>query len=241
MIDNKLRHGNFTSSKIYRLCGSIKNGEPSASFYSYVEEKMFERKLKRSLENGAYSQSMAWGKFLEKRVNDNLGLEYELISKTTFLNPKISCHSGSPDFIVKGIKVAELKCYQMLKFARYATALSTRDTEYIKTEFPDEYWQIISNAMIQGVFKGEAILYAPYESEMEEIRELAQDPEYLNKIGMMPWEVRFITENSNSQLSVLPNDSSFQNLNIFEFDLPIDDVIFLTKRLKMAERLLTNV
>ena len=128
----------------------------------------------------------------------------------------------------------------MLKFAKYATALSTRDTDHIKSEFPDEYWQILSNAIIHGVPKGEAILYAPYESEMDEIRELAQDPEYLTEIDMMPWEVRFITENSNSQLSVLPNDSSFKNLNIFEFELPTDDVIFLTKRIKMAEKLLTQ-
>ena len=190
MIDNKLRHFNFTSSQIHRLCGSIKNGEPSAAFYGYIEEKMYERKLKRSVQSGGYSQPMAWGKFLEKRVNDNLGLEYELISKTTFLNPKISCHSGSPDFIVKGVKVAELKCYQMLKFAKYTTALYTEDLTYIKTEFPEEFWQIISNSMIHNLPKGEAITYAPYESEMEELRELAQDPLYLDKIGMMPWEVR---------------------------------------------------
>lgn len=238
MIDNELRIGNFTSSKIFRLCGSLKNGEPTSAFYSYIEEKMYERKLGRSLDNGGYSQSMAWGKFLEKRVNDNLGLSYKLISKTTFVNPKINCHSGSPDFIVEGKKIAELKCFQMLKFARYATALESNNIDNLKEEFPDEYWQLISNAMIQGVANAEAVLYAPYASEMDDIRELAQDPEYLSEIGMMPWEVRFIVENSNSQLAVLPDHSSFKNLTTFEFEVPIDDMIFLTKRIKMAEKLL---
>ena len=87
----------------------------------------------------------------------------------------------------------------------------------------------------------EAIVYMPYESEMEEIRQLADDPEYLNSIGMMPWEVRFITEKPISQLAVLPDDSDFKNLNIFEFDVPTEDVIFLNKNIINAGKLLLGV
>ena len=65
MIDNIERIGNFTSSNVYRLCASTAKGEVTAAFYTYVQEKMFERSLGRSLEMGAYSQSMAWGSFLE--------------------------------------------------------------------------------------------------------------------------------------------------------------------------------
>ena len=97
---------------------------------------------------------------------------------------------------------------------------------------------MLNNSQIHKTPKMEAIVYMPYESEMEEIRELAENPEYLSDIGMMPWEVRFIAEKPSSHLAVLPNDSAFKNLNIFEFDVPIDDVIFLNKRIIEAGQLL---
>lgn len=238
MIENKLRIGNFTSSNIFKLCASLKDGTPSTAYYTYIKKKMFERKLKRSSEMGAYSQSMAWGKFLEKRVNDNLDMSYRMMHKTTSQHPKYDYWTGSVDFLVPGKKVAELKCFEPDNFASYVSALLTGDLEYIKAEHPKEYWQMVSNACIHKVPKMEAIVYMPYESEMEEIRLLADDPDYLNDIGMMPWEVRFITEKLNSHLAVLPNDSDFKNLNIFEFDVPVDDMVFLTKRVISAGKLL---
>jgi hypothetical protein len=78
----------------------------------------------------------------------------------------------------------------------------------------------------------------PYKSEMEQIRELAQDPEYLSQIGLEPWQVRFIIEKEDSQLAVLPDDCKFKNLNIFEFEIPSEDKIFLTKRMMDANKLI---
>jgi len=201
---------------------------------------MYERKLKRSNDTGAYSQSMAWGKFLEKRVNDNLPMGYRMMHKTTSQHPKYKFWTGSVDFLVPGIKVAELKCFEPKNFASYVLALMSNDTEIIKEEHPKEYWQMVSNACIHKTPKIEAIVYMPYESEMVEIRELSEDPEYLSSIGMQPWEVRFIAEKPSSQLAVLPDDSDFKNLNIFEFDVPDEDVMFLTKRMIMAGKLLNG-
>jgi len=238
MIENKERIGNFTSSNIYKLCASLKSGESSAAYYTYIKEKMFERKMNRSLEMGAYGQSMAWGKFLEKRVNDSLPFGYQMLHKTTKLHPKFNYVSGSVDFLVPGVKIAELKCFEPKNFASYVSVLLTGDTELIKKEHPKEYWQMLNNSQIHKTPKMEAIVYMPYESEMDEIRELAENPEYLSDIGMMPWEVRFIAEKPISHLAVLPNDSAFKNLNIFEFDVPVDDVIFLNKRIIDAGKLL---
>lgn len=241
MIDNIERIGNFTSSNMYRLCASTVKGEVTAAFYSYVQEKMFERSLGRSLEMGAYSQSMAWGNFLEKRVNDSLPNGYIMVHKQTNVHPKHSFWTGSPDFDCPTLgKIAELKCFEPKNFASYVTALLTGDLSLIKKEHPKEYWQIISNATIKGYGKGEAIVYMPYASEMDEIRELANDPEYLAQIGMEPWQVRFIVEKSNSQLAVLPDDSKFNNRNIFEFEIPIEDKILLTKRVMDANKLITG-
>lgn len=240
MIENIHRIGNFTSSNNHRLCASLKNGEPTSAYYTYIEEKMYERKLKRSGDMGAYSQSMAWGKFLEKRVNDNLPMGYRMMHKTTSVHPKYPYWTGSVDFLVPNLKVAELKCFEPKNFASYVSALLTNNTEIIKAEHPKEYWQMVSNACIHNVPKMEAIVYMPYASEMDEIRETADNPEYLNDLGMMPWEVRFITEKSNAQLAVLPDDSEFKNLNIFEFDVPMDDIILLTKRIISAGKLLNR-
>lgn len=240
MIENILRIGNFTSSNIYKLCARNKDGSKSAAYYTYIEEKIYERSLGRSLEMGAYGQSMAWGKFLEKRVFDNLPTSYQMLNKETYLHPKLKFVAGSTDFIVPKVKISELKCFEPKNFASYVTALATGDTETIKKNHPKEYWQMVSNAIIHGTPKMEAIVYMSYESEMDEIRALAENPEYLMQVGMMPWEVRFIVEKPNSQLAVLPDDSKFKNLNIFEFDVPQDDVIFLTKALIEAGKLLTN-
>lgn len=238
MIENKERIGNFTSSNIYKLCASLASGKPSSAYFTYIEEKILERRMKRSLEMGAYGQSMAWGKFLEKRVNDNLPFGYQMLHKTTKLHPKFDYVSGSVDFLVPGVKIAELKCFEPKNFASYVSVLLTGDTELIKKEHPKEYWQMLNNSQIHKTPKMEAIVYMPYESEMDEIRELAENPEYLSDIGMMPWEVRFVVEKPISHLAVLPNDSAFKNLNIFEFDVPIDDVIFLNKRIIEAGQLL---
>lgn len=239
MIDNIERIGNFTSSNVYRLCASTVKGEVTAAFYTYVQEKMFERSLGRSLEMGAYSQSMAWGSFLEKRVNDNLGNAYIMVHKQTNVHPTHKFWTGSPDFDCPTLdKIAELKCFEPKNFASYVTALLTEDLSVIKKEHPKEYWQIVSNACIKGYNKGEAIVYMPYQSEMKEIKELAEDPDYLAEIGLEPWQVRFIVEKEISQLATLPDNSKFKNLNIFEFEIPVEDKIFLTKRIIDANNLI---
>lgn len=238
MIENRDRIGNFTSSNIYKLCASLKSGEASAAYYTYIKEKMFERKLKRSVDMGAYAHSMVWGKFLEKRVNDNLPLNYQMLHKSTKVHPKFDYVAGSVDFLVPGVKISELKCFEPKNFASYVSSLMTGDLELIKKEHPKEFWQMVNNSQIHKTPKMEAIVYMPYESEMDEIRELAEDQAYLMSIGIMPWETRFITEKVNSQLATLPDDSEFKNLNIFEFDVPIEDVIFLNKNIISAGKLL---
>ena len=237
---SNLRTGNFTSSNNYKLCASLKNGEPSEAFYTYVKDKMYERNLGRSLEMGAHSNSMSWGNFLEPRVFENLPRNYQMIHKETFVHNDYNFLVGTPDFVIKGVKISELKCFEPKNFASYVTALLSEDTEHIKKEHPKEYWQIISNACILDVPKGEAIVYMPYESEIAELRELANDPDYYEPLGLVGWQVRFIAEKSIKELALLPDDSKFKNLNIFEFEIPEYDKEFLIKRAVMANNLINK-
>lgn len=238
MIEEKLRHGNFTSSQIYSLMNFNKNGTPSSAYYAYVKQKMFERALGRSVEMGALSQAMRWGKFLEKRVYDMLPMGYVMLNKATKVHPTIDSWVGTLDFLVPEVKVSELKCFEPKNFASYTSALLTRDSEKIKEEHPKEYWQIVSNACIHGVNKGEGITYMPYESEMDDIREQMQDLDYLKQVGMELKDMFYIHEKSNAELPVLPDESKFNNLNIFEFEIPEKDILDLTNTVLKAEQLL---
>jgi hypothetical protein len=227
ITENIARIGNFTSSQIFRLMGT------AAVSKTYIEERNLERQLCRSLENEAYSPDMAWGLFLEQRVLDLLGMEYCLSSDQTETHPEIEYWSGSKDLIVIGSKISEIKCFQPKNFAKYTNALLTKDLTLIKKEFPKEYYQLVSNAIINNVPNAEAITYMPYESELEDIREMAS-----NYDGADQWKYRFISERDKSGLAHLPDGGYFKNLNLFEFEVPKEDKEALTERVLEAGKLL---
>jgi hypothetical protein len=236
IIENKERECNFTSSKIFHLTkpGKGENGF-CATALTYIEEKNLERKLGRSIDTGAYSRDMAWGTFLEKRVFDKLEYGYELVSDKTVVHPSIKYWSGSTDLIFPQKKIGEIKCYQPKNFAKYTDVLLLKNIELLKTEFPQEYWQIVSNSIINKVLIGEAISYMPYQSELAEIREMA---EYMDSPDQ--WKYRFIAESEDSSLAYLPDNGYYKNLNRFEFEVPQEDKDFLTERVKLAGSMLIN-
>lgn len=235
MISNTIRVGNFTSSNIHKLTtNDKKNTGFGAPALTYISEKNIERKLLRSIEGEAYSKEMAWGLFLEQRVLDLLGMEYELTSNQTDKHPEHDFWVGSKDLIVRSLKVADIKCYQLKNFALYTDCLLQKDPEKLKSEFPKEYWQLISNAIINQVPKAEAISYCPFNSELDEIREMALDYADIDQ-----WKYRFIYESSPENLPNLEDSGCYNNLNRFEFDLPKADVELLTDRVIKASKLLT--
>jgi len=203
IIENKDRVGRFTSSQVYKLIpmGSIKMtpeelvefkklnptskarnrpGGFSSLGLTYISEKKLERRMGRSLDTGGYSQPAAWGNFMEFVIFSLLGLEYTIESQTTVLHPDSHLSKfwgGSVDLTVPNKKVAEIKCYQPKNFGFYADCLMEKDVDLFRKEFPAEYWQIVSNSVIHNVDIGEAILYMPYESEMPEIKEMAENSE----------------------------------------------------------------
>jgi hypothetical protein len=236
IIENKNRIGNFTSSKIFHLTKSGK-GENGfgATAITYIKETNIERKLGRSIDTGAYSKDMAWGSFLEHRVFDKMEYGYLLCSDETKLHPSISYWAGTTDLIIPKIKIGEIKCYQPKHFAEYTDAILTQDVKYLKENCPEEYWQIVSNSIINNVAIGEAISYMPYQSELDELRELA---EYYD--GDDQWKYRFIAESPDSSLAYLPDNGYYKNLNRFEFEVPQEDKDFLTERVKLAGSMLIN-
>jgi hypothetical protein len=226
MINNISRIGNFTSSEIYKLmtvdAKKTGFGKPALT---YILEKNIERRMGRSICIEAYSRAMAWGKLLERRVFEFLEFGYELCSEITVVHPTIDYWSGSADVIMPKIKVGDIKCYQPKNFALLYEVLERQDLEAFRAEFSQEYWQLVSNAIIHNVPRAESILYMPYKSELEDIRDLASNYDEYDQ-----WKYRFISEAPDEELSFLPDGGYYKNLMRFEFAVPKEDKDLLTQK-----------
>jgi hypothetical protein len=201
------------------------NPLPTKSQLTYIEEKQIELRLGRSIKLDKHTgRPAAWGNFMEHFVFSLIGTEYIITSNDTDLHPTISGWSGSKDLIVTGIKVSDIKCYEPKKFALYTDVLMAGDIQRLKDEFAQEYWQLVSNAVINEVPNAEAITFMPYLSQLNEIRELASDYE-----GADQWKYRFIYESEDAELPYIPEGGHYKNLNKFEFEVPQEDRDFLTQ------------
>lgn len=226
-MNHEMRHGRFTSSQIYRLLGSKTVRE------TYIQEKAIERRMRSSLDAGGHSQAIAWGNFMELVVFSELGLEYQIMSNTTVKHPEHKFWAGSCDLLVPEKKIAEIKCYQKKKFAQYTDCLLKRDLAYFKKNFAAEYWQIVSNAIINKVDVGEAITYMPYESQLPGLKELAE-----NYDGNDQWKYRFIAESPAHHLPLLKDGGYYKSVNKFEFEIPKGDIEKLTEAVLESEQLI---
>jgi hypothetical protein len=242
ITENVNRIAHFTSSNIYKLMtkGKGQNGF-GAPAITYIEEVILEKKLNRSISPDTYSRDMAWGTLLETWVSKILikeDEEYKLLSEITIEHQTIKYWSGSTDMVLLGKKIGEIKCYQPKNFAKYAEALMKCDTNYLKENFAKEYWQLVSNAIINQVPIAEAILYMPYASELVEIADFADDFSK-EAIGDGQWKYRFVAESDKSALAYLPDNSPFfKNLNRFEFEVPMEDKEVLTAQVLLAGSML---
>lgn len=240
-MNNEHRAGHFTSSMVYKLIKSGTGNKPfSAPGLTYIQEKQIERRIGSCLDGGAHTQTLAWGNFMEMTVYSILGMDYQISSKETNLHPQFGDFwSGSKDLFTvdnqtkKMVSIAEIKCYQKKNFALYTDCILKKDTELMKKDFPKEYWQIVSNAIINEVEIGEAITYMPYVSEAEEIIEMAE-----NYDGDDQWKYRFIANLPISDLPFIPNGGYYKNINKFAFIIPEEDRELLTSRILQANELL---
>ena len=254
MVENVERIGNFTSSEIHKLIplgnrpmtedeleaykkenpkGRKKNIDAgfSQAGLTYIQDKQIELRLGRSINIEKVARAMTWGHFLEGRVFSLLGIEYDILSKETDVHPTIAHWSGSPDLKIHGKLIGDIKCFEPKNFALYTDMLLLQDPQEFKDQFPKEYWQLISNALINQVKKVEAISYMPYKSELAEIRQLAE--EVWTGDGT-DYRFRFIAEAPNRELPYLPDGGYYKNLNRFRFTVPEEDAEYLTNRVKEA-------
>lgn len=244
-MNNENRKARFTSSKVHLLCANGRSkvnddseNKWSAGAVTYINEKANEKRFGKCLDvGGVPSQPARWGTFLEMVIYSKLGLEWSIVSKETRKHPKYSDFwSGSPDLIVEGKKIGEIKCYQPKNFCNYNNMLMKQDVQLFKKDFAQEYWQIVSNACIYDVPFGEAISYMPYEEELEEIIQLAVDQDDASQ-----WQYRFIAEGSKETLPHIKKGGYYSSITTFGFDIPKEDKEFLEERIVKASEELKSL
>lgn len=248
MINNIARIGNFTSSEIGALMKKDKSGKGfGAPALTYIEETNMERRLGRSLTEEVSAKPLTWGKLLEGRAFEMLGLEYILCSQETITHPSIPYWAGSRD----GDKsqpnptVVDIKCPITLKsFCQLVDAGLAGGMAQVREDHKDGdryYWQIVSNAILwesaTGVpcDRGELIVYMPFKSELPEIRLMAQSvpPDQLSKHY-------WISMSGDDEVPYIKDGGYYGNVNVIGFDIPKADKDALTSAVLKAGEMLIN-
>lgn len=235
-MNNENRAGFFTSSQMSRLTATNKNGSKSSSFMTYVKEVVAEKSMGRVIGTEVKTKSMKWGSLMEVVLFNLLGIEYEMVHKKTIKHHKYSdIWSGTPDLITP-IKIGEIKCFQPKNFALLVLCILKKDIELFKTEFPKEYWQCVSNAILCKVKRVEIIAYMPYRKELEEIIQQIDETSFLERNHLDVADYYFIKNDDIESHAYLPDDSKMQSINLFEFEVPVEDFMLLTQRVIEAEK-----
>ena len=258
---NSIRNGNFTSSEIYALLSmgsrpmtkqeladykkeypksQKKNIEcwPGKAALTYIEECNMERRLGRSIEDESYARALTWGKLIEKRVFDLLTTEYRLCSQDTISHPYIDCWKGSPDAVKfdEGKTVCDIKSPFTLKsFVQLSDCKTPSELRDNHTEGEKYYWQLVSNAILTGASHAELIIYCPYRSELEDIRDMARAMD-----ESISSKYIWINYASDDELPWIHDGGHYKNINIIRFDVPESDKKILHDRVVLASKLLKN-
>lgn len=247
MINNVARIGNFTSSEIVALTKKAKDGKNfGAPALTYIAETNMERRLGRSLTDEATAKPLTWGKLLELKVFDDLGMEYILSSTETDVHPSIPYWAGSKDGIKfdEGRTVADIKAPITLKsFCQLVDPLyegltgmdamnAVRDNHKDGDKY---YFQLVSNAIINDCRFAELIVYMPYASDIEDIKFRAS-----NVSGTQMGKHYWISMAGDDELPYLPDGGYYKNLNIIRFEVPAADKLALTKDVLRAGEMLIN-
>jgi len=221
---------------------------------TYIEEKRAERTLGRSLDLGKGSSSTLWGKVIEYYCHKfELGYEYSLVSKKTIVHPKYNFWSGTPDFR-KPKTTGDIKCNEPKRhFELTMNLLKVKSGLITLNEFKElekeVYWQVVSNCILDNNPFGEIVSYTPTHEQLLLIRDDWEVDNYvsgLNKTLSEHLEVDFqafhyLINKPDHNLSYIPNFSKFPNCEKFEFEVPIEDKIYLAKRVIDANKLLNEL
>lgn len=239
IYNNTIRNGNFTSSEIAALTTKDKSGKSwGKPAWNYIAETNMERRLGRPLADESKARPLTWGKLLEPFGFSKKGFEYELCSQNTIQHPTIPYWTGSPDGTAPDT-VIDIKCPMTLKsFCTLVQPIYDNLTgmdamNIIRSTHQDGekyYWQLVSNSILTNSKFAELVVYMPYESELPEIKNLADGNP----------ECYWIWSAMDNELPFLVDGGYYQNINTIRFEVPQKDKEYLTDCVQRAGQLLIN-
>ena len=225
---------------------------PGKAAITYINQCNMERRLERSLDNELDAKPTNYGKFVEPLLFSMLEEGYTYNSSETLVHPDYSCWVGTPDGYKKSKTrtVVDAKCpYTMESFCKLVAPLyngfeGMEAMNALRNGYTDKtglfqpphadaekyYYQIVSNACIDNCTHGELIIYCPYESELEVIISAATQSGNPSAY--------FIANGSKKSLPNIKDGGFYQNINIYNFEIPQSDKDFLTETVKKAEKYL---
>ena len=110
-------------------------------------------------------------------------------------------------------------------------ALKSGDLERIKSEFPQPYWQVVSNAILNGHKKAELLTFIPTKEQLENIIVQIEEEDFLERNNLDQKDYYFYTRENIEHFNYLPNEWKDKNLVMFEFEIPTSDRQFLLERI----------
>jgi len=222
----------------------------------YIAEKNMERRLGRSIGTDIQARATSWGHLCEDRVFALLDTDYKICSTETIPHPEIDFWKGSPDFLKfdEGNTVCDAKCPMTLKsFCTLVDPLYDGLTgidalNAIRNGYTDRagavhekhkegdtyYFQLVSNGILSGSRYAELIVYCPYKSELNDIRNIVRDMD--DDSSHFDW-VKYV---SDQELPYLLDGGFYKNVNIIRFEIPLADKIILIERVESAGKFLIN-
>lgn len=231
------RWGTFSSSSIADLMSNgRKAGEPGAPFYTYLKNVKYEKRAKRALNKETSGRAASWGTVIEKRAFDLIpGFVTDLISKTRYAHPTIENWTGAPDLYNEELNlVGDIKCpYTLLQFIELVDSLLAGT---LKQTHKDFFWQLVSNAILCNAEKAQLVVYMPYKSELDAIREFVANIEDYDLNNKSQW----IYYSKDEDLPYLEEEGEFDNLNVFDVEITNEDKAALEARVKLANQLLNT-
>lgn len=244
---NNERTGTFSSSNIHKL---VKKGTEKNIFsvagLTYINEVFNERLTLRPSSVEMQHRQTTWGKLCEYYLFQKLDLKYVDKHDERIFHKTMECWSGAPDLISTNT-VADIKCpFSPNVFANKIR--SHGNIEMYKKMFPEDYWQLVSNAILMEshgnvISHGESIVFCPTKTELSNIRSFVETLGKSNTPEIMAFEIElqkkvqwFMLYSDDEQLPYISDDSILKPINTFSFVIPKEDKDFLTNRILLAEK-----
>lgn len=227
-MNHEKRTGNISSSQVYRVMGTPK------VLNTYLKELSRAKRMGCYMSSDSSARSLTWGKLVEKRVFDLLPIDYKLTSKDTIVHPEIERYVGSPDGVSTDA-VFDIKCpYTRTSFCDLSEICEANDVELFKKEYPEYYWQLVSNAILTNKSKASLIFYLPYQKELDDIREMAMNNTDVSLESKLFWLANGLDEDLPHQ----PNESGYNNMYALIFEVTEEEKQSLIEKIKIAVSLL---